>query len=360
MKKIMSRLSEIPKWFKNKQNHPPVENEPCKNCKTVFSGYYCPECGQSEKEFNRPFSIVFYDFLGNVFAFDTRFWKTFINLIFRPGFLTEQFFAGRRIRYAPPMRFFIFASFVLFLLLQIFTNRQLNSVLYGPVNQDENVEMDSVEIAVADSAISGTPDEIHQELAENLPDNGVLKFANSNIELDLSELSDARTLKDALDVLAQQMEQNLATETDPEKRAKLIEYINLARSPQQVVTRLLKYLSWAFFLLLPVFALILKLFYVRRKQYYIRHLIFSIHFHSFIFLMFILITLLNGVFDRNTAGITIIFLLIIPVYFFIALKKFYGQGIGKVMLKFLGISVLYNIILGVTIGVVFLNALSII
>lgn len=357
---IISRLFDITKRFKNKQNHPPVENEPCKNCGAVFSGYYCPECGQSEKEVNRPFSIVFYDFLGNVFAFDTRFWKTFVNLIFRPGFLTKEFFAGRRVRYAPPMRFFIFASFVLFLFLQVFTNRQLNSVLYEPMNKDKEILMDSIEIAAADSVISDTQEEIQLELAENRPDDGILKIEIINIEMNLSELSDARTLKGALDILANQLEQRLDSETDTEKRAKLIKYINLARSPQQVVTRVLKYLSWAFFLLLPVFALILKLFYIRRKQYYIRHLIFSIHFHSFIFLMFILITLLNGVFEKNTAGITFILLLTIPFYFFIAIKKFYGQEIGKVIMKFLGISVLYNIVLGLTIGVVFLNALNII
>lgn len=352
----MRKLSEI----KKKYSHSPVENESCKNCGTVFSGYYCPECGQSEKEVNRPFSIVFYDFLGNIFAFDTRFWKTFVNLIFRPGFLTKEFFAGHRVRYAPPMRFFIFASFVLFLLLQVFTNRGLNSVLYGSGNQLNQMALDSTTVSVLDSVISGTEGELRQEFDENIADKDSLKLENINLELDLSAFSNARNLRSALNILADQLEQKLSTETDPEKRVKLIKYINLARSPQQAVTRLLKYLSWAFFLLLPVFALLLKLFYIRRKQFYIRHLIFSIHFHSFIFLVFILITLLNGFFEHNTAGVTLFLLLIIPVYFIIALKKFYGQGIGKVILKFLGISFLYNIVLAVAVGLVFLNALSII
>ncbi len=59
-------------------------------------------------------------------------------------------------------------------------------------------------------------------------------------------------------------------------------------------------------------------------------------------------------------GLTFIIFLSIPVYFIIALKKFYGQSLKKVFAKFLGISFLYNIVFWVVFGIVFLNALSII
>jgi uncharacterized membrane protein len=50
----------------------------------------------------------------------------------------------------------------------------------------------------------------------------------------------------------------------------------------------------------------------------------------------------------------------IPVYLLLALKKFYSQGIGKLILKFAGISVIYNLIFWVAVGLVFFNALKLI
>ncbi|HKJ79206.1 MAG TPA: DUF3667 domain-containing protein, partial [Prolixibacteraceae bacterium] len=60
------------------------------------------------------------------------------NLVFRPGFLTKAFFAGRRVRYAPPMHFFIFVSFTLFLLLQVFTNRSLETLMNKNISDPGN------------------------------------------------------------------------------------------------------------------------------------------------------------------------------------------------------------------------------
>lgn len=66
------------------------------------------------------------------------------------------------------------------------------------------------------------------------------------------------------------------------------------------------------------------------------------------------------IFDSGPVWIILVLLISIPVYLIIALKKFYRQGMGKVILKFLGISFLYNFIFLVTVGVVFFNALNIV
>ena len=92
----------------------PENQEICKNCGTTFQGNYCPECGQSLRDFQKPFGVVAVDFLGNVAAFDTRLWHTIKPLLFKPGKLTREFFAGRRVRYVPPFRLLFFFSFVFF------------------------------------------------------------------------------------------------------------------------------------------------------------------------------------------------------------------------------------------------------
>lgn len=357
----MNRLSELIEWLKNKRNPEPVINESCKNCGTVFSGHYCPECGQSVKGVNRPFSIVFYDFLGNVFAFDTRFWKTLVNLLFRPGFLTKEFFAGRRVRYATPMRFFIFASFVLFLLLQIYTNKGLNAVMYGSFSDSNNpIQLDSASLHLADSIITSTQAEINEKRKSNALNLDSVQTDSIDLKIDLGTFRNAKNLNDGLNKLALGLEKKLENETDPEKRNNLLRQISLLRSPQQAITKVLKYMSWAFFLLLPVFALILKLFYIRRKHYYIHHLIFSIHLHAFIFIVFIFLIVLFGWTNIPMEWITTLLLISIPVYIVVAMKRFYGQSWVKVVVKFLGISFTYNLVFWIAVILVFLNALSIV
>lgn len=52
--------------------------------------------------------------LGDIFAFDTRFWRTLRPLVTRPGALTVEYLEGRRQPYVPPLRAYVFASVLFF------------------------------------------------------------------------------------------------------------------------------------------------------------------------------------------------------------------------------------------------------
>ena len=54
------------------------------------------------------------DFMGTFVSFDTRLVKTLVAILFKPGKLTQDFLDGKRARYMPPFRFYVFASFVMF------------------------------------------------------------------------------------------------------------------------------------------------------------------------------------------------------------------------------------------------------
>nr|WP_282189182.1 DUF3667 domain-containing protein [Maribellus sp. YY47] len=312
----------------------------CKNCETVFTGYYCPHCGQSISDFDRPFSFLFYNFVGDFFAFDERFFKTTIDLLFKPGYLTKEYFEGRRVRYAPPFRIFIFASFVLFLLLEVLTNRGLDAMLDADL-RDQASAVDSLNMPAVDSM-----------LRVELKDVPVGDSAQLNLNSNLKTLFGGN-IRQGMATEAERLEQELKTETDKAERKEKRELIQLLRSPEQIKARILKYMSWAFFLLLPVFALILKLFYIRRNQNYIRHLIFSIHIHSYLFILMILIIGMYLTLSVNFGIVTLILSLTFPIYTIIAMKKFYGQGIGKVVAKFVGMSFIYNtIFLGIFLFVI--------
>ena len=362
----MKMWSNLKERFKGKNNsnwHIDVE---CLNCETKFSGHYCPNCGQAVKEYDKPFGFIFYNFLGDFFAFDTRFFKTLFALIARPGFLTKEYFAGRRVRYAPPFRIFVFVSFLLFFLLQIVTNQGLSTVLDSDL-KDAKVGLDSTSVVAADSIFNQVNDQLSPEEKQTL-DNVLSKrnikldsidVAKSANEIDLGSWGDASNIRLALIEQADKMGQKLEEETDPVKRAELQENIRMLRSPEATMAKILKYISYAFFLLLPLFALILKLIYIRRRHNYMRHLVFSIHIHSFIFLVMTAIIGLYLIFGENISTVSGILFLSVPLYIIIALKKFYGQSIGKVVLKFFALSFIYNIVFFTVIVIASLDAINV-
>ena len=71
----------------------------CENCRTPLLGPHCHACGQPVKGLVRHFSSFFGDLLDTVFNLDARLPRTLIPLFARPGHLTREYLAGRRVRY---------------------------------------------------------------------------------------------------------------------------------------------------------------------------------------------------------------------------------------------------------------------
>ncbi|MBV5313722.1 MAG: DUF3667 domain-containing protein [Prolixibacteraceae bacterium] len=359
--KSNSSLKDI---YKVRNRIPVDELEPvkCENCGHEFKGHFCPNCGQEVAEFNRPFGFVIYDFVGNFFAFDTRFFQTFRFLLFRPGFLTAEFFAGRRMRYSPPFRIFVFLSFILFILLQTLTERGLDATPKLKVTDSSTqVKLNSglvlkSELQLsADSSANLSPDSLAMFPIE--AKDSVQAKDDDDLKFDLGMFGTGK-IRDNLNKMADMFEEKLRHTKDPEKQKEYSSYIVMCRAPEMVISNIMKYLSWSFFILLPLFALVLKIFYIRRKQLYVRHLLFSIHLHSFLFFILILVTSLKLIFVTGTNEINLLLLLSFPVYFILAMRKFYGQSWSKVLLKFIGVSLIYNAMLWTAVVLVFIKSIG--
>lgn len=91
----------------------------CQNCGTPLQGDHCYACGQPVKGAVRHFSSIIGDFLDTVFEYDGRLWRTLGPLLWRPGFLSNEYLAGRRVRYVSPFRLFFFITVIAFLLAQL-------------------------------------------------------------------------------------------------------------------------------------------------------------------------------------------------------------------------------------------------
>src|SRR6187399_3118800 len=78
----------------------------CANCGAPMHGPYCYACGQPEKGLIRQLASVMSDVLDTVFNIDSRVFRSMFPLYLRPGYLTLEYFAGRRVRYVTPFRLF--------------------------------------------------------------------------------------------------------------------------------------------------------------------------------------------------------------------------------------------------------------
>lgn len=84
-------------------------------------------------------------------------------------------------------------------------------------------------------------------------------------------------------------------------------------------------------------ALVLKLIYLRRKRFLVEHLVFAAHYYSFVYVVLLLTwpiyATIGFVPGPRQQVMSAIHILIDIVYLYFALRRFYGQGKGKTMLK---------------------------
>jgi len=90
----------------------------CANCKTLFSGHYCPECGQ-KAHLHRSLGAIGHDIMHGVLHLDGKLWETLPLLAFKPGNLTRRYIAGERARFVSPISMFLFTVFAMFAVFQM-------------------------------------------------------------------------------------------------------------------------------------------------------------------------------------------------------------------------------------------------
>lgn len=90
----------------------------CPNCNAPMpaSAAYCSACGQAAMG-EHTFKAFLHQFLGDYFTFDSKITRSLRPLLLKPGELTLEYMRGRRARYIPPLRLFIFLSVLFFLVV---------------------------------------------------------------------------------------------------------------------------------------------------------------------------------------------------------------------------------------------------
>ena len=291
----------------------------CRNCGAVLAGEYCSQCGQRELGRDLRFSDLVAELIGEFFNWDSRIWRTLIPLLFRPGFLTTEFMAGRRARYVPPLRLYLILSFILFLSLSI--SRVVVMDLQDGAGDRAGVEAVDPNERAAVGPIGVTVDPEGEDAGEA----GVEIHSSDEgrtVSVDFADEDSPEWLKD----LERRVEKNAA---------------GLERKPGEFARELLEYLPQMMFLMLPLFALLLRFCYLFAPYHYLQHLVFSLNYHSFTFLMYLIMMVVER-FGGHFDGL---FFLCLLVYLPLGLRRVYRSGIAGAIGKTLFIYFSYGIML---------------
>jgi hypothetical protein len=305
----------------------------CLNCGAQLVGRYCQDCGQENLEPKESFGHLLRHFLEDLTHFDGKLFATMRPLIFKPGFLTKEYVAGRRVAYLNPIRMYLFISAMFFLILVTFflksseqekkekqkkTNKEVYSVRRGFTGLAQTLEQIDTANSEGDTAEYYTLKNGDKIRDDHSPSS--LKEYDSLQALMPGDKKDGTIERFFARRTLRTMEYN---KEHPEGTQHVIK------------EKFWHSLPYMLFITLPLIALLLKLLYIRRKEfYYVSHIIFALHFYCFVFILqLVSLTVSEFGYWGNVLGL--ILTCSAFIYLFIAMRRFYGQGVGKTTIKFL-------------------------
>jgi len=267
----------------------------CANCDADLTGQYCANCGQSAKSRRGPIWRVTSEFADDIFALDSKVLKSLITLLFKPGVLSAQFLDGKRASVLPPVRLYLVMSLLFFFVFQIPSpdvsedNVYIGNVLLGhekPIEGRSNFTLVMFDSGQKDTLIGEWFDPYFEDKIE------LLKKTNSQVTID-----------------------------------------RMFNSLESILPNVL-------ILFLPLFAVVLKLLYFFKRILYFDHLIFSLHFQTWLMgavLIIYALALQNAWWSALA--------ILIPIYLAKAQKVVYKQTYWLVIPKTLTIIFTYLVLI---------------
>jgi hypothetical protein len=347
------------RFFRRKdRQRPPLIH--CENCSALLTGRWCSQCGQAAIDYRRSFRHVIVDALDSFLNFESKFFATIGWLIARPWHLTNQFLAGRRVRYVHPLRLYLLVSILFFFVV----NYWAKSIHADPSKLSAE---DRAEIA-ADPDI---PPAVKAKIQRALDAKGL-----TQPEAQMSPSPEATVAPQPSAIASPPlpsaspspsgdygpMMQFDKPPSDPfekwlEQRAK--EKMGEHGSKMALfIATLFSNLPYMMLCCIPLFALVLKVLYVRKRVFYIDHLVYALHIHSFAYLAIILIVLITIGLNRSSPGTFANWMIAalwitFAAQIFLSIRRVYRQGWFIAVFKFFLGGFAYFIVLTVAFAITF-------
>lgn len=335
-------------------SHEHVRSEKvCLNCGAQpLHDRYCHHCGQENVEPRQTLWHLVVHFFNDVTHFDGKFFSTLKYLLFKPGFLSDEYVRGRRIKYLDPIRMYLFISAVfLFVFL---------AVVHPPhrvsLKKDREIihATDSMRIAEMEDNSNGMFEDYAGKSVFIL--NVPYAYRHGEKYYDSVQQSLPEKERDGWFAHYMAKRQIGMYEVYDEEPYNFL---------PAVIERFLHSFAKIFFIALPFFAFFLWLLYIRsrKKYYYVAHAIFSLHYFSvglmftLLLLPFIYLDLRYNSSDYPLYPFMVLALYIgMIIYLYIAMKRFYAQGWFKTLIKHIILSVATSALVLFIFTVMFLNS----
>lgn len=323
------------------------EDKTCLNCGHQVEERFCPHCGQENTERRQPFYFLFTHFIEDFTHYDGQFWGTVKNLLFKPGKLTNTYLEGKRQVFVPPVKLYIFVSFITFFVFALFPMVNFNfneekghkdSEKTGVISKIQSLEAQKILDSIQAKKNLTAEDSMTIKGLNALPDSAkiedVKEILNLNKTIDPDvEYGQYRTRKAYDSALAKKP--SIFDVIQKPVAHKFFELKEKGVTKKEIVVNMIQKsfhnLPKALFIYLPLFAFFLWVFHSKKKWWYFDHGIFTLHYFSFLLLTILLIFLLTkliGLVDFWLAN-TILYILVMALsiysvgYFFIAHRRVY-------------------------------------
>ncbi|NSL91026.1 DUF3667 domain-containing protein [Chitinophaga sp. Mgbs1] len=364
----------------------------CLNCGAEVPERFCSHCGQENKVPHETFSHLFKHFVADIFHYDSQFFNTLKYLVFRPGFLSREYSAGKRVKYVNPIKLYVFISFVCF--FGIFAlqphakhDGHKNTITIGQDTTEQHAvaeEEELKEMVVTDTLSSDTTSryryhpaiaatdtahtdtaavkrkhatgdesgvsikealdsvdvisnpakfgkDVYKEIVSN-PKSGKSKQIVS-VDKAVSTYSTVEEYEEAQAKLPDSLRDEAGTRLFSRRILELKEkYGKDGADIQESFLEVFKHNIPKFmFVMLPLFAMFMTWLYRRGQWLYSDHAIFTIHFHAFVYILSLLVVALQRIFHSDNLigwGLLLSF-----IYLVLALKNNYKQSVRKTIFK---------------------------
>jgi hypothetical protein len=342
------------------------QDSPCLNCGDSTTGRFCPRCGQRKTAIQVSLRALLLDTLEEELTVDRRLPATLGALFLEPGQLTVEYMNGRVARYLRPVRLYLVSSLLFFLVFSFMSLQFLRGTLEAGV-RGEDTAAELMTVMEVDSALAEVRRAMQDEAMPVVGRVGLGAAESALLErratLEARESRDAEGEEAAggaanVDAMAflDGFEPDLRHPALSAAAASKIRQLR-RMEPREAAERLagdfLRFAPTVLFLLLPFFALVLKVLYIRRRRFYTEHFIFLLHAHAFLFLQFTAMLLLVAV--GWTPGLLMAALTLWTLaYTYLAMKRVYGQGWFKTLVKWWVLGWTYFWILFATVPLAFL------
>ena len=350
----------------------------CANCGAAKQGAYCAVCGQNDRNYRRNVFPVVAEALAETFETDSRLFRTLGVLFTRPGFLSKEFTENRRARYLSPFRLYLFTSIAFFFVLSL--SIDLPDAPPGPgegrpaflqvepgdappgrgaqpsdteegaaAEADDPAREPRFRLSVDGQPALGTADGGEAADGDEFTAAQEAGIARLRGILDgprrrkLGELLNRPVIGPAIAEGVESIPAEAYVEMGDTSRHLVGQLVDIVHRPLDAARAWLENLPIAMFCLLPFYALLLKILYIRPKRFYSEHLVFGMHIHTVAYLVFTVLVLVPDV--PSVGWLGPLLLLALAVYYFLALKRYYGNGAFLTLVKYVILASLYSVLL---------------